>query len=122
MPLLIAFFWLLADATPHPADPTSYESMGWLSMGLLGLVGGANQLMSLISKFREFRAQAPGEVSEDRIKALEEKVNAVELRMERHMGSIETRIETLTKTLTMIVSDFNYAVGRIDGQNENSKG
>ena len=74
--------------------------------------------MGLISKFRDFRAQAPGEVSADRIKALEEKVSAVELRMERHMGSIETRIESLTKTLTMIVSDFNYAVGRIDGRGE----
>jgi len=118
MPTVCQIFQSLADASPISGDPSSYQSVGWLLLSLAALAGAGNQIMGLISKFRDLRTQAPGEVSADRIKALEEKVSAVELRMERHMGSIETRIESLTKTLTMIVSDFNYAVGRIDGRGE----
>jgi hypothetical protein len=96
----------------------SYVSLGWLAVGLVALAGGANQIMGLVSKFRALRQPDAGEVSSDRIKALEDKVSNIELRMERQMGTIDSRLETMAKSLSQIVADFNYTIGKLDGRTQ----
>lgn len=107
-----------AAAAGSLQDPVSYVSLGWLSVGLVALAGGANQIMGLVSKFRALRQPDAGEVSSDRIKALEDKVSNIELRMERQMGTIDSRLETMAKSLSQIVADFNYTIGKLDGRTQ----
>lgn len=112
---------LLAATTAAPSalpDPASYESVGWLTMALAALIGSANQGMGLIEKFRVSRQPSPGEVSADRVKALEERLMAVEMKWENHMGQITAKFDSIANTLTSLQSDFSYAVGRIDGRHE----
>lgn len=105
--------------TPAMPDPSSYESAGWLLLGLGGLAFAANNIMGVTAKFRTMRAPDPSEVSTDRIKALEDKVSNIELRMERQMGTIDSKLETMAKSLSQIVADFNYTIGKLDGRNSN---
>lgn len=121
MPLLCPFFTiLLADAAPVAAgDPASYQSAGWILLGLAGLATAGNQILGLIEKFRGMRAPEPGTVSADRVKALEDRMHAMEISVATSMGSINSQIENIKSSLTHIVSDFNYAIGRIDGRSEN---
>ena len=107
----------LAAAPPALPDPASPQSVGWLLLCVFALVGGANQMMSLLAKFRALKAPDPGEVSADRLKALEDKVSNIELRMERQMGTIDSKLETMAKSLSQIVADFNYTIGKLDGRN-----
>lgn len=110
---------LLAELSPPPAaDPASFQSVGWLLLALASLAGGANQIMGLVAKFRDLRTQSPGEVSADRVKALEDRMHAMEITVATSMGGITTQVENIKASLTHIVSDFNYAIGRIDGRNE----
>lgn len=108
---------LLASSLP---DPSSAESIGWLLLALAALVGAGNQAMGLLEKFRTARAPAPGEISEDRVKALESRVLDLEMKMENHLGRIAAKFESISTTLTNLQSDWNYAVGRIDGRSEAS--
>lgn len=113
-PLSCAF---LAAALP---DPSSTEATGWLLLGIAGLATAGNQVMGLVGKFRAMHAPDPTEVSTDRIKALEDKVSNIELRMERQMGTIDSKLETMAKSLSQIVADFNYTIGKLDGRNSNN--
>lgn len=108
---------IIASAPATDADPTSFANAGWLLLGLAGLAAAANQLMSLVEKFRAMRAPEPGEVSADRVKAIEDRLGSVELRIERQMGSIESELSSLKNTLIHIIADFNYATGKLDGRN-----
>ena len=109
---------LIAAAAPAAnADPNSYQSAGWLLLALAGLAAAANQIMGLVEKFRAMRAPEPGEVSADRVKAIEDRLGTIELRLERQMGSIESELSSLKNTLTHIIADFNYAIGKLDGRN-----
>lgn len=108
---------VIATATVVDGDPTSFSSAGWILLGLAGLAAAANQLMSLVEKFRAMRAPEPGEVSADRVKAIEDRLGTIELRLERQMGSIESELSSLKNTLTHIIADFNYAIGKLDGRN-----
>lgn len=120
MPFLPPLVSLLADAAPVPlpSDPSSYQSAGWLLLGLAGLAGAVNQVMGVLEKFRSIRTPEPGSVSADRVKALEDRMHAMEISVATSMGSINTQMENIKSSLTHIVSDFNYAIGRIDGRAE----
>ena len=111
---------LLADVTVP--DPASYMNVGFFILTLAAVAAAGNQIVGFFLKLRNLRTPMAGEVTNDRVKALEDEVSNIELRIERHMGSIETEIRGLTKTLTSIVSDFNYAVGRMDGRSETDGG
>jgi hypothetical protein len=122
-PLCLSLLLLTTAATTAPGsvkDPVSYESLGYLAVGLFALAAGGNQLMGLLGKFRALRQPDAGDVSTDRIKALEDKVSNIELRMERQMGTIESKLETMAKSLSQIVADFNYTIGKLDGRNSNN--
>jgi len=108
---------VIASAPLADSDPASFSNAGWLLLGLAGLAAAANQLMSLVEKFRSMRAPDPGEVSADRVKAIEDRLGTIELRLERQMGSIESELSSLKNTLTHIIADFNYAIGKLDGRN-----
>lgn len=114
----VPFVPLLADAAPVANDPASYQSAGWLLLGLAGLAGAINQILGVFEKVKAMKAPEPGSVSEDRVKAIEDRVHAMELSVASSMGSITTQIENIKGSLTHIVSDFNYAIGRIDGRTE----
>lgn len=105
---------LLADAPP--ADPSSYQGAGWLLLALAGLATAGNQIMGLIEKFRTLKTPDPGEVSSDRVKALEDRVCNLEVRLERQMGAISSELSALRGTLTHIVADINFALGQQDGR------
>lgn len=116
MPLLLPA--LLAEAAPITSDPASAQSVGWILLGLAALATAANQILGLFERFKAMKAPEPGTVSEDRVKAIEDRVHAMELSVASSMGSITTQIENIKGSLTHIVSDFNYAIGRIDGRTE----
>lgn len=105
---------VLAEAIP--ADPASHESAGWLLLGLAGLAGAANQIMGLVQKFRVLRQPEPGDVSTDRILALEQRVSELDRRYERRLEEVITKLDVITKTFGQVVADFNYTIGKIDGQ------
>lgn len=116
MPLLLPA--LLAETAPLAADPASAQSVGWILLGLAALCTAANQILGLFERFRAMKAPEPGTVSEDRVKAIEDRVHAMELSVASSMGAINTQVENIKNSLTHIVSDFNYAIGRIDGRTE----
>lgn len=122
MPFVLPLLPLLADAAPVASDPTSYQSAGWILLALAGLAATGNQLLGFFEKFKALRAPEPGAVSVDRVKALEDRMHAMEISVATSMGSINTQMENIKSSLTHIVSDFNYAIGRIDGRSENSPG
>jgi len=122
MPLHVHFLPLLADAAPVAADPASAQSVGWILLSVAGLAAAANQILGLVRGFRSMQAPDPGSASADRVKALEDRVRSVELKMENHMGSINAKFDSISSTLTNLQSDWNYALGKIDGRNEMSGG
>lgn len=97
-------------------DPKSAEAIGWLAVALTGLMATANQGLGLLGKIRGMKA--PGDITEDRIKAIEGRMHAIELKMENHMGAMSTQFKAISDTLTNLQSDWNYAIGRIDGRHE----
>lgn len=115
---LLSPFTLLAEAAPTLPDPSSYQGVGWLLLGLAALAAAGNQAMSFLEKVRTIRQPSPGDVSADRVKALEDRMHSVELKMENHMGQISAKFESIAQTLTNLQADWNYAVGRIDGRTE----
>lgn len=118
-PLLSA---LSLVAEVPPSDPTSYQSVGWLLMGLFALVGMYNQGVAAMLNTRKLRAPGPEETETDaKFAVVAKEIRDLEMRVEKRMsetiGSINTRLQAIEASLTRVVSDFNYAVGRIDGQN-----
>lgn len=120
LPAIVSSVLLGESATA--GDPASYQSAGWLLLGIAGLAAAINQVMGAVLNLRKLRAPSPEETETDakfakvaaEIKAVEQRL---EQRMGEHLGSISTRLQTMESSLTRVVSDFNYAVGRIDGQN-----
>jgi len=119
-PLFVFLALVLADAAPPvpPGDPASYQSAGWLLLGLAGLATAGNQILGFVAKFRSMREPEPGSVSADRVKALEQRGHAVEISVATSMGAINSKFEAISQTLTNMASDWNYAVGRLDGRAE----
>ena len=119
-PLFLTAFLLLAQVPPPPvsADPGSAQSIGWLLLCLFAIAGGANQVMGVVGKFREAREPQAGEVSADRVSALEKRVSEMDARFERRLDEALTRLDAITKTFGQVVADFNYAIGKIDGREE----
>lgn len=121
-PLLLSVFILAEAPAPPAGDPASYQSAGWILMALGGLALTGNQIMSAMLNWRKLREpEAPTCPLEcARLKVLETEIRAVEMRVEKriseHLGSINTRLGTLEQTLTKVVADFNYALGKIDSQ------
>lgn len=110
---------LLAQAAPSPLpDPASAQSVGWLTLTLAALVAAGNQGMSFLEKFRAARAPEPGQVTNDRVKALEDRMHSMEMKMENHMGAMSSQFKSISDTLTNLQTDWNYALGRIDGRHE----
>ena len=109
---------MLLELAASLPDPKSAESLGWLFLGLLGLLGGVDRALAVKKKLREERSPVPGEVTEDRVAALEARVKKMELRMEHHMGEISAKFESIFSTLTNLQTDWSYAIGRIDGRTE----
>lgn len=119
-PVLLSMFVL---AEVPAGDPASYQSAGWILMGLGGLVLTGNQFMNAMLNWRKLREPANPPVCPlecARLKVLEAEIRAVELRVEKriseNLGMINTRLGTLESTLTKVVADFNYALGKIDAQ------
>ena len=108
---------LLAQSVPLP-DPASAQSVGWLILGLAAAAAGANQLLSFWKNLRGLSQPEPGHVSIDRVAAIENRVREMELKMENHMGSIHSKFDSISATLTNLQTDWNYAIGRIDGRHE----
>lgn len=100
-------------------DPNSAEAVGWLSLALAALCGAGNQGLGLLAKIRQMKA--PGDITEDRIKAVEARMHAIEMKMENHMGAMSTQFKAISDTLTNLQSDWNYAIGRIDGRHESGR-
>jgi hypothetical protein len=115
MPPALATLLATAPAAPLP-DPTSPQAIGWLMLTLAALVAAANQGMALIGKLRA--APAPGDITEDRVKAIERRMHTIELKMENHMGAMSSQFKAISDTLTNMQSDWSYAIGRIDGRHE----
>ena len=118
MPLPL--FSIIAEVLP-PAD--SATSTGWLFVGLGGLALTANQFLGFLSNLRKLRQPEPVNPQDGaRIKALEEEMKSLELRMERRMGevmgSINTRLQSLENTISHLVSDFSRALGVLEGKAE----
>lgn len=109
---------IVAQASPALPDPTSFESVGWLTLALAALVAAGNQGMSFIGKFRAMKS--PGDISEDRIKAIEARMHSIEMKMENHMGAMSSQFKSISDTLTNLQTDWNYAIGRIDGRAESN--
>lgn len=107
---------ILLASSPAPADPSSYQAIGWLLLGLAGLAAAANQIMGLMEKFRTLRAPEPGDVSPDRLTALEARVSEMDRRWERRLDDVIGKLDSMTKTFGQVVADFNYTIGKIDGR------
>lgn len=127
LPLIGDFLLSFGLAEMPPADPTSAQSAGWLLLGLGGLALCGNQLMSAVLNWRKLREPelpppplCPVECA--RLKVLEAEIRAVEMRVEKRiseiLGSVNTRLSSLENTLSHIVGDFNYALGKIDGREQ----
>lgn len=116
---------LLAEIDPL-TDPQSYQSLGFLLLALGGLFLVANQLMAAVLNWRKLREPEPATGCNPqecmKLKVLEAEIRAVEMRMEKrlgeHLGSISTRLLSLETTLTHVVRDFNYVLGKIDGRQD----
>ena len=94
-------------------------------MALGGLALCGNQLMSAVLNWRKLRAPEPTTCNPQecmKLKVLEAEIRAVEMRLEKklgeHLGSISTRLLSLETTLTHVVRDFNYVLGKIDARQE----
>ena len=116
MPLLS----LVADAAPIAHAPDSAASVGWLVLTIAAAATALNQVLGLVRNFKGIQAPDPSLPSADRVKALEERVRTVEIQMATHMGSIDSKFAALSQTLTNLQSDWNYALGKIDGRSEQS--
>lgn len=117
--------------------PDTAQSIGWLALGLFGLVAGINQAMTF---FARLRSEPPGEILEHENSALRERINRIEedsIRAEactaKHQG-IEHRLSRAEKNVTEIwatfrsedeairkemarcFQDIERALGRIEGQ------
>lgn len=115
---------LLCDAL---ADPSSYQSIGWLLLAAAGLAGAVNQFLSAAVNARKLRTPGPEAAETDaRIAALGADLRDLERRLEQRMeqrmgeqlGAISKQLGTMETTLTQVVRDFNYAVGVIDGKSQ----
>jgi hypothetical protein len=109
---------LIASA-PLP-DPGSAESVGWLILTIAGTALALDRILSLWRGMRSIQAPDPAVPSTDRVKALEDRIRTVEIQMATHMGSIDSKFSALTQTLTNLQSDWNYALGKIDGRSEST--
>ena len=108
---------LLSDAILS-ADPQNFVNLGFLIVALAALAGAGNQVMGLVLKVRNMKGPLPGEVTADRVKALEDKVSGIENRIEIKLVSIDEKMDELVASFTNTVKELNYTIGRIDGRNE----
>ena len=115
MPFAPLFLPLANAALP---DPAGFQSVGWILLALAALAAAANQILGLIEKFRGPLPAPQHPITEDRVKALETRVHSIELKIESHFGAIQSQFHSISQTLTNLQSDWNYAIGRIDGRNE----
>jgi hypothetical protein len=107
-----------AGALPEANSPAAGV---WVLGGIAALAVMVNQILGVLEKFRKLKTPDPiNPVESDRIKALEDEIRAVELRMERRigevMGSINTRLQSLESTISHLVSDFSRALGVLEGK------
>ena len=99
-------------------DPNSAEAIGWLFVALSGLAVTANQILGAMKNLRSLREPAkPDSEVEAKLGALRREIHDVELRMEKrlgeNLGEIKTRMQTLESTLTHVVADINFALGKM---------
>ena len=118
MPSPVVLF--LAEVLP-PAD--SPAATGWLFVAIGGLALTVNQILGAMANFKKLRQpEAQNPQDSERLKALEEDMKSLELRMERRigevMGSINTRLQSLENTISHLVSDFSRALGVLEGKAE----
>lgn len=117
--MLFAALLSLATTSPAPAaDPASFQSVGWLLLAFAALAGAINQILGVFEKLKGMKTPDPGSVSADRVAALEHRVHQVELNIAGKMGEISSKFESISSTLTNLQSDWNYAIGKIDGRTE----
>jgi hypothetical protein len=121
-PAVLALLPPLADAASSAAgalpDPNSAAATGWLFVAAGGVAITVNQCLSALKNLRQLRepAKPDGEV-DAKLTALRREIHDVELRMEKRMGEnlgeIKTRLQTLESTLTHVVADINFALGKM---------
>ena len=131
MPLLISLLLsvplsaavVLAEAGPPALDPGSYQSMGWILVGLASITATVNQFMNAVLNWRKMREPAAAALCPlecAKLRVLEAEIRAVEMRLEKRiseqLGSINTRLGTLETSISRAIGDINYAIGKIDGQ------
>lgn len=109
---------LLADAAPVLPDPASAQSVGWVILSLAAAAIALEKLLSLWRGMRSMQLPDPSVPSADRVKALEDRVRTVEIQVATHLGSIDSKFAAISQTLTNLQSDWNYALGKIDGRSE----
>jgi len=122
MPLALLSPFILAQAAV-PDSATTVAQAVPLLVGIMALSVFLNQSLGAFNNFRKLKAPDPVNPQEnDRIKALEEDMRGLELRMERRigevMGSINTRLQSLESTISHLVSDFSRALGVLEGKAE----
>ena len=111
---------LLATFFAALPDPSSAMAVGFVALTLFGIFAGLNSLMGFFEKLRAFREPSPGQISVDRVVALEKRIHNIELKMENHMGAMSNQFKSISETLTNLQSDWSYAIGRIDGRHESN--
>lgn len=119
MPLLLPA--LLADAAPIASDPASAQGVGWTVLSIAAAAAALERLVALWRSLKGMQTPDPSVPSTDRVKALEDRMRAMEIQVATHMGSIDSKFAQLSQTLTNLQSDWNYALGKIDGRNETTR-
>ncbi len=124
MHVLLATFTVLAQ-TPAANDPATLNQAMIFIGGLTAVAIIGNQIMGAMLNFRKLKGQDPNitrdvEASDKKIKALEDDMKAMELRIEKrigeHLGGIGVRLSNMENTLSRFSADFNRSLGRLEGK------
>lgn len=115
---------LLAEITAALPNPNSATSLGWLILTISGGCVALNSILGALEKIRAMREPLPPNMaSEEKMKALiAAEGRNLELRIEKRisesLGAINANVEGLKSSMSHVIADFNYALGKIDGRNE----
>lgn len=109
---------MLFDLLAELPKPDSAESVGWLMLTISAGLLGVDRLLSVVRAFKGLSAPDPSKPSSDRVKAVEDRLHAVELQIATHMGGINSKFSEINQTLTNLQTDWSYSIGRIDGRRE----
>lgn len=110
---------LLSLLAELPA-PDSAASVGWIILSLAAAAKGIESVFGMVRGFKGLQAPDPNTASTDRVKAVEDRLHALEIQIATHMGGINSKFGEINQTLTNLQSDWSYSIGRLDGRRESS--